>query len=970
MTLPDESTLAESQAAFLRHLSQRVEVIGRRLQRFLQSGWDINGLARIHREAGSLGQASARHQLDAPGEHLAALRELLSQPLSEQALPDPTLGERLWNVMENLRIAVPRAPERPRETTTQLMRALGSHPRSETPPPGYWRRWGDDAPKPTFVDVSDVTDVATALGLPPPLVVRDIVIEQAAPDLPTDIDFWSDPAHPPTQLDTLPGDRIFEREPVTERVPPPAARLNPPAPEPEPEFDDPFMSIPVRKARGAPAPPPTPAPAPAPAEPEPEPVAADATAPGADPFKLKVGPGFRIYHLSRMGPISLELDQRLSAQGHEVELLEDAAELKELLGAVPANLVLVDSGFTDDLEGVGESVRLLRQKPNTRLLLVAIAEADDIALRLSAKRAGADALVVAPTSANDVLKRLQQLVDPDREAPFRILVVEDDRSQALFAEGILRNAGMESQVVLDSLGVMPALESFQPDLILMDLHMPAASGIELTALIRENEAFFDTPIVFLSGESDQDRQFDAIDAGGDDFLAKPIRPRHLISAVQNRVRRHRAMASRRGKQVGGRNPQTGLDERADLLERVAAHLANGPAPVPGGLLYLEIESSSSLRERLGLSALEQLMTDVSKLLSGKCGDAAAARFGDASFLLFDAGRDEAALEQLAINARSALVQQPFQAQGHPLRLRVSVGVCALNHGFPDLAAALNAVEKVAREARTFERGVRRYEPPKAAEAQREASLLKQLREAVDMQHLELLYQPVVAVAGSDDSQFQVLLRLRDANGKLRSAAEIVPSAERAGFIVDIDRWVILQALALIRDRRNDGRPLRLFVTQSPLTLAAPGQSAWLKTELAAHEVPGTSLVIELRLQDAAVHAATVRAFCDAMVEDGTQFCLSQFESGGESEQLLEELPLGFVKLARKYTAGNMPQAVRDELKTLINRAHRRGLEVIGHGVEDAQAAATLWMSGIDFIQGNLVSAANQDLEFDFHQAVL
>jgi EAL domain-containing protein (putative c-di-GMP-specific phosphodiesterase class I) len=181
---------------------------------------------------------------------------------------------------------------------------------------------------------------------------------------------------------------------------------------------------------------------------------------------------------------------------------------------------------------------------------------------------------------------------------------------------------------------------------------------------------------------------------------------------------------------------------------------------------------------------------------------------------------------------------------------------------------------------------------------------------------------------------------------------------------------MLQALALIRDRRADGRPLRLFTTQSPLTLAAAGQSAWLKTELAAHEVPGTSLVIELRLEDAAVHAATVRQFCEAMVEDGTQFCLSQFEAGAEAEALLEQLPLGFVKLARKYTAGNMPQNVRDELKTLINRAHRRGLEVIGHGVEDAQAAATLWMSGIDFIQGNLVSQANQDLEFDFHQAVL
>jgi EAL domain-containing protein (putative c-di-GMP-specific phosphodiesterase class I) len=62
--------------------------------------------------------------------------------------------------------------------------------------------------------------------------------------------------------------------------------------------------------------------------------------------------------------------------------------------------------------------------------------------------------------------------------------------------------------------------------------------------------------------------------------------------------------------------------------------------------------------------------------------------------------------------------------------------------------------------------------------------------------------------------------------------------------------------------------------------------------------------------------------------------------------------------------------MRDELKVLIERSHRRGLEVIGHGVEDAQSAATLWMSGIDFIQGNLVQQADRDMDFDFQQAVL
>ena len=62
--------------------------------------------------------------------------------------------------------------------------------------------------------------------------------------------------------------------------------------------------------------------------------------------------------------------------------------------------------------------------------------------------------------------------------------------------------------------------------------------------------------------------------------------------------------------------------------------------------------------------------------------------------------------------------------------------------------------------------------------------------------------------------------------------------------------------------------------------------------------------------------------------------------------------------------------MRDELRGAIDRAHRLGLQVIGPQVEDAQGAATLWMSGIDFIQGNLVQQALGELDFDFQHSVL
>jgi EAL domain-containing protein (putative c-di-GMP-specific phosphodiesterase class I) len=75
-------------------------------------------------------------------------------------------------------------------------------------------------------------------------------------------------------------------------------------------------------------------------------------------------------------------------------------------------------------------------------------------------------------------------------------------------------------------------------------------------------------------------------------------------------------------------------------------------------------------------------------------------------------------------------------------------------------------------------------------------------------------------------------------------------------------------------------------------------------------------------------------------------------------------------LSGRYARAHGDAALRDELRGIIDRAHRHGLQVIGPQVEDPQGAATLWMSGIDFIQGNLVQQAAGELDFDFQHSVL
>ena len=183
-------------------------------------------------------------------------------------------------------------------------------------------------------------------------------------------------------------------------------------------------------------------------------------------------------------------------------------------------------------------------------------------------------------------------VDP--ESPYRVLIVEDDRGQALFAQSVLHGAGMQAEVQMQSDGLLDAMRRFRPDLVLMDLHMPGKDGMSLTMLLRQQPEYLHLPIVFLTGDPDPERQFEVLESGADDFLNKPIRPRHLIAAVSNRIQRARQRTQALQAPRPSVNSDTGLPTRTFVLQQLADSLQRQSR---GGLFFVEVNSALSLRER-------------------------------------------------------------------------------------------------------------------------------------------------------------------------------------------------------------------------------------------------------------------------------------------------------------------------------------------------------------------------------------
>jgi len=675
--------------------------------------------------------------------------------------------------------------------------------------------------------------------------------------------------------------------------------------------------------------------------------------------------GRRIYLLSDANALATEIAQRLDAQGHELQLLDSVEELKEMVRALTPSLVIVDAVFTASLEEIGQVIRLARPRSSGRLALLALANQSDVATRLKAMRAGADSFVALPAAASDVLARVVELLDADESEPFRVMIIEDDRAQALFAESILRKAGMETCAVTDPFLALDSLEQFVPELILMDLYMPNCDGMELTALIRERERFISTPIVFLSGEHDADKRFDALSAGGDDYLEKPIRPKYLISAVTNRVRRARAL-TRRVVALNPRDQITGLYDRAHVITRVGAALQSADGTNLGGLLFIIIDGAQAIRERIGLSAFDALLGQAGTLLAGLIGGTDhAARYGDTSFIVLAPGHGEQAMLKFAEDIRERFERHLFETGDKSLTLAISVGIATIASGWDDAASMLNAAERACALARTSsERKVRVFErssvPVAAAEGD---GLLAAINDALRYDRFQLLFQPIAALHGSTEEQFQVLLRLRGDRGRLYTAAEVVPLAEKAGIIGEVDRWVLSRCLMVLHERDRIDRPVRLFVSQSVAGVAEPQRLPWLAQQMQSKQLAADRLVLEFRADDVLAQLRLAVVVSNAARSAGLGIGLSAFDGTATMLQMMQHLQVDYLKLSGRYVA-DTPEARRD-LQQIIAFAHERSMRVIAPLVEDAKTAAGLWTSGVDFIQGDFVQQATQDLEFDF-----
>lgn len=204
--------------------------------------------------------------------------------------------------------------------------------------------------------------------------------------------------------------------------------------------------------------------------------------------------------------------------------------------------IVADVDFGGHDYGGIEAIREIQTNHETTTPIIYVSEIkDDITTRLMASRNGGEEFFFQAIDPGQLIEKIEQYSHSNIQDPYRILVVDDSRAQAKYIENILIKTGMIPKVVTDPMQVLIEINKFQPEIIIMDMYMPGCTGMELARVIRQQNKFHSVPIIYLSAEEDLSKQLHAMSLGGDDFLTKPIDPKHLIATLQNRGRRARSI---------------------------------------------------------------------------------------------------------------------------------------------------------------------------------------------------------------------------------------------------------------------------------------------------------------------------------------------------------------------------------------------------------------------------------------------
>jgi diguanylate cyclase (GGDEF)-like protein len=367
----------------------------------------------------------------------------------------------------------------------------------------------------------------------------------------------------------------------------------------------------------------------------------------------------------------------------DVRAARDAGEALHEARTHVLDAALIDVGLDEgtSLGAAEHAFELARQlralDGHADLPLAFLAGESCLAHHIAAVHAGGSLFLTKPLDARAFAGAVHSLEAERHARRPRVLVLDDEPEVARALAGTLAAQRMDAFFLSSPLEVLDALEQLQPSLLLLDVDMPELSGIDVCKMLRASARWKDLPVLLATTDASEEARIACFEAGGDDYVHKPVSERELLARIHGRLERLRLQRER-----ADRDALTGLLLRHAFAEALSARLNDAQRDHrPVSIALLDLDGFKRLNDAHGNLAGDRALAAFGKLLGTafRANDLRG-RWGGEEFVVAFCGEEAASAAAILERTRRELVSRTFEGDhGAPFRVTFSAGIAAYPH---------------------------------------------------------------------------------------------------------------------------------------------------------------------------------------------------------------------------------------------------------------------------------------------------
>ena len=407
------------------------------------------------------------------------------------------------------------------------------------------------------------------------------------------------------------------------------------------------------------------------------------------------------------------------------------------------------------------------------------------------------------------------------------------------------------------------------------------------------------------------------------------------------------------------DPLTGLPNRRlmiDRLEQAVKYATRAHKSL--AVIYIDLDNFKDANDSRGHDFGDELLKQIAVRLKVNVRDTdTVSRIGGDEFVVILGELDRAESADFIVQEMMKQLAGPISIQGQVFYITASLGVATFPNDGSSGKDLVLAADQAMYEAKKGGKNCYQYFTPNLqVKARYRASVIAELRTALEKQEFILHYQPIVDLQTGAILHAEALLRWRKPNGEIMLPGAFIEIAEESGLIVEIGNWVFHEVLGFIQSLGADQKiSIALNVSASQFNSSEHSALQWIQW-IKESNVSAELIVLEITERMMLIQSQRVTRKIAMLQEIGCKFSVDDFGTGYSSLASLRYLNFDYIKIDAHFIQNLQADSADLPLvAAMVSMARGMGMIPVAEGVETHEQAEILRSLGCKLAQGYLFS---------------